>query len=374
MCVSVDLSVFLCASVCVSVCASQCLCVSISVHVEKAGLKLNIQKTKIMASGPITSWQIDGETMETVTDFIFLGSKITADGDYSHEIKRCLLLERKAITNLDGILKIRGITLPTKVCLVKAIVFPVVMYGWIWELDYKESWALKNWCFWTLMLEKTLESPLDCKAIQPVHPKGDQSWIFIGRTDAEAETPILWLPDAKSWVIGKDPDAGKDWRQEEKGMTEDEMVGWHHWLNGHEFEWALVVGDGQGSLSCCSPWGCKELNMTEWLNWAELKVMRRRTGEYGRKTEGFALGWRLRKQRVEDRNDCYDKIIIHLLIGFQCLVHFPSKIVLNCCALSPILSWHLKFYIVSSHEQALTLKCFSFFSTNSHFFLIQVLP
>ena len=166
------------------------------------------------------------------------------------------------------------------------------------------------------MLEKTLESPLDCKEIQPVHPKGDQSWIFIGRTDAEAETPILWLPDEKSWVTGKDPDAGKDWRQEEKGTTEDEMVGWHHWLNGHEFEWALVVGDGQGSLSCCSPWGCKELNMTEWLNWAELKVMRRRTGEYGRKTEGFALGWRLRKQRVEDRNDCYDKIVLHRRTNF----------------------------------------------------------
>ena len=107
---------------------------------------------------------------------------------------------------------------------------------WMWELDYKESWALKNWCFWTVVLEKTLESPLDCKEIQPVHPVGDQSWVFIGRTDAEAETPVLWPPDVKSWLIGKDPDAGKDWGQEEKGMTEDEMVGWHHRLNGHEFE------------------------------------------------------------------------------------------------------------------------------------------
>ena len=106
---------------------------------------------------------------------------------------------------------------------------------WMWELDYKESWALKNWCFWFVVLEKTLESPLDCKEIQPVHPKGDQSWVFIGRTDAEAETPVLWPPCAKSWLIGKDPDAGKDWRQEEKGTTEDEMVGWHNWLNGHEF-------------------------------------------------------------------------------------------------------------------------------------------
>ena len=121
-------------------------------------------------------------------------------------------------------------------------------------LYYKESWTLKNWCFWTVMLEKTLESPLDCKEIQPVHPKGNKSWIFIGRTDAEAETPILWSPDAKNWLIWKDPDTGKDGRQEEKGITEDEMVGWHHRLNGHEFEQALWVGDGQGSLACCSPW------------------------------------------------------------------------------------------------------------------------
>ena len=125
----------------------------------------------------------------------------------------------------------------------------------MWELDHKESCALKNWCLWTGMLEKTLESPLDCKEIQPVHPKGDQSWVFIGRTDAEVETPILWPPHAKSWLIGKDPDAGKDWGQEEKGKTEDEMVGWHHRLNGHEFEQAPGVGDGQGGLACCSPWG-----------------------------------------------------------------------------------------------------------------------
>ena len=137
---------------------------------------------------------------------------------------------------------------------------------WMWELDYKESQALKNWCFWTVVLEKTLESPLDCKEIQPVHPKGDQSWIFIGRTDAEAETPILWLPDAKNWLIEKDPDAGKDWRLEEKGMMEDDMVGWHSWLNGHEFEQALGVGDGQGGLACCCPWDCKG-DATDWLNW-----------------------------------------------------------------------------------------------------------
>ena len=154
-----------------------------------------------------------------------MNPKITSDGDCSHEIKRCLLLGRKVMTNLDSIFKSRGITLPTKVRLVKAVVFPVVMYGW--ELDCEESWVPKNWCFWDVVLEKTLESPLDCKEIQPVHPKGGQSWVFIGRTDAEAETPVLWPPDVKNWVIWKDPDAGKDWRWE-KRMTEDEMVGWHH--------------------------------------------------------------------------------------------------------------------------------------------------
>ena len=137
----------------------------------------------------------------------------------------------------------------------------------MWALGYKESWAPKNWCFWTVLLEKTLENPLDCKKIQPVHPKGNQSWIFIGRTDAEAEAPILWPPDAKNWLIGKDPDAGKDWRREVKGTTEDEMVGWHHWLDGHEFEQAQGVGDGQGGLACCSPWGHKESDTTERLNW-----------------------------------------------------------------------------------------------------------
>ena len=175
--------------------------------------------------------------METVRDFILGGSKITADGDCSPEIKRCLLLGRKVMTNLDSILKSRDITLPTKVCLMKAMVFPHIAFlKAIWELDYKESWAPKNWCFWTMVLEKTLESPLDCKEIQPVHPKGDQSWVFIGRTDVEAETPILWPPDGKNWLIWKDPDAGKYWRQLEKRTTEDEMATWHHRLNGHEFE------------------------------------------------------------------------------------------------------------------------------------------
>ena len=168
---------------------------------------------RIMASGPITSSQIDGETMETVTNFISLGSKITADGDCSHEITSRLLLGRKTMTNLDSIWKSRDITLPTNVCLVKAIVFPVITSSHVcmWELDHKESWVPKNWCFWIVVLDKTLESPLDCKEIQPVHPKGNQFWILIGRTDAEAETPILWPPDVKNWLIWKDPDAGKDW-------------------------------------------------------------------------------------------------------------------------------------------------------------------
>ena len=144
---------------------------------------------------------------------------------------------------------------------------------WMWDLNHKEGWALKNWCFWTVVLKRTLESPLDCKKIKPLNPKGNQSWIFIGRTDAEGETPILWPPDVKNRLIGKDPDAGKDWSQEEKGMTEDEMVGWHHQLNGHAFEQAPGVGDGQGSLSCCSPWVCQGSDMTEWLNWLTQNII-----------------------------------------------------------------------------------------------------
>ena len=186
---------------------------------KKVGLKLNIQKTKIMASSPITSWQIDGETVETVSGFIFGGSKITADGDCSLEIKRRLILGRKVMTNLDSILKSRDITLPAKVCLVKALVFSS-SHVRMWELDYKESWAPKNWCFWIMVLEKTLESPLDCKEIQPFHPKGDQSWIFIGRTDVEAETPVLRPPDAKSWLFW--------WKRLKVGEGDDRM----RWLAG----------------------------------------------------------------------------------------------------------------------------------------------
>ena len=140
----------------------------------------------------------------------------------------------------------------------------------MWELDYKESRVLKNWCFWNVVLEKTFESPLSYKEIQPVHPKGDQSRIFIGRTDAEAGTPILWPPDVKNWLIGKDSDAGKDWRREEKVTAEDEMVGWHHWLDENGFGYTPGVGDRQGGLACCSPWGHTELDRTEWLTWTEL--------------------------------------------------------------------------------------------------------
>ena len=179
---------------------------------------------------------INGETTETVRDFILGSSKITTDGDCSHEIKRCLLLGGKAVTNLDSILKSRHYFTnkgPSS-----------QSYGFsrshvqMWELDYKESWAPKTWWFWTLVLEKTLENPLDYKKIQPVLTKGNQYWIFIGIADAEAETPILWPPDAKNWLVWKDPDAGKDWRQEEKGRTEDKIIEWLHWLDGHECEQA----------------------------------------------------------------------------------------------------------------------------------------
>ena len=200
----------------------------------KVGLKLNIHKTKTMVSSPITSQQIEGKKAEAVTDFIFLGAKITADSDCNHEIKDLALWKESYDKPRQCIKKQRHYFANTGLS--------SQSYGfsgshvWMWELDYKESWEPKNWCFWSVVLVKTLESPLDYKEIEPVHPKGNPSWIFIGRTDGEAETPVIWPPDAKSWLIWKDPDAEKDWRQEEKGMTEDEMGGWHHWLNSHEFE------------------------------------------------------------------------------------------------------------------------------------------
>ena len=180
-----------------------------------------------MASGPITSWQIDRVTMETVRNFILRGSKVTTDGDCSHEIKRHFAPWKKSYDQHRQHVKNWRHSFANKCPSSQSYGFSC-SHVWMWDVDYKERWALKNWCFWTVVLEKTLESPLDCKEIQPVHPKGNQSFIFIGRTDAEAETPILWPHDTKNWLIGKDPDAVKDWRQEEKGMTEDEMVGWHH--------------------------------------------------------------------------------------------------------------------------------------------------
>ena len=186
-----------------------------------------------------------------LTNFIILGSKITVDSDWCHEIKTCLLLSydkpRQHIKKERHYSDDKGPSSQS--------------YGfsssqaWIWELDHKEGWVLKNWCFWTVVLEKTLQSPLNYKGIKPVNPKGNQPWIFIGRTDAEAEAPIFWLPAMKSQLIGKVPDAGKDRRQEEKGVTEDKIVGGHRWLNGQEFEQALGDDEGQGSLVCCSPWG-----------------------------------------------------------------------------------------------------------------------
>ena len=207
------------------------------------------------------------------------GSKIIADGDCRHEIKRRLLLGRKVMINLDSILKSRDITLPTKVYL--------ALTRRMWELDCEEGWAPKNWCFWTGVLEKTLESPLDCKEIQPVHSEGDQPWVFFGRNDAKAETPVLWPRHVKSWLTGKDSDAGRDWGQEEKGMTEDEIAGWHHWLDGCESERTPGLGDGQEGLACCNSWGLKELDTTEQLNWTDVCLVNRRVKE---QTPGIVSG------------------------------------------------------------------------------------
>ena len=210
----------------------------------------------------------------------FWGSKITADGDCNHQIKRRLLLGRKVMTNLDSILKSRDITLPTKVHLVKAMVFPVVMYGckhWtVKKAEHRKIDAFELWC-WRRPLRVPWSVPQDLSPLGWTGPKGDQSWVFIGKTDAEAETPVLWPPHGKSWLIGKYPDAGRDWGQEEKGMTENEVVGWHHWLDGHEFEQTPGVGDGQGGLACCNSWGRKESDTTEQLNgltdWLHFDIM-----------------------------------------------------------------------------------------------------
>ena len=207
--------------------------------------------------GSIRSWQIVREKVEIVTDFIFLGSKITVDGYCRNTFKRCLLLGRKADKPRQPIKKQRH-HFADKGPYSQSYGFSC-SHVWMWELDHKEGWVLKNWCFWTVVLEKTLESPLDCKEIQRVHSNGDQYWIFIERTDAEAKDPILWPPDVKNWIIGKDPD---------KGMTEDEMVGWHHWLKGHEFEQALGVGDGRESWHAAVHRIAKSwTRLSNWMNW-----------------------------------------------------------------------------------------------------------
>ena len=210
------------------------------------------------------------ETTETVTDFVFLGSKIIANGDCSHEIKRKVMEEKlwkKSYDQPKQHIKTQRHCFADKGPSSRSYGFSS-SHIWMWELNHEENWVPKNWYFWSVVLEKTLESPLDYKEIQPVHPKGNQSWIFIGGTDDEAETPVLWPPDAKNWLIWKDSDVEKDWRREDKGTTEDEMVGWHHWLNGHEFEQAPGVGDGQGSLGTAIHGVAK--NWTRLSNWTEL--------------------------------------------------------------------------------------------------------
>ena len=223
---------------------------------------------KIMVSSPITSCQIDRETKETMTDFIFLGSKITADGDCSHEIKRHLVLGREAMTNLDSILKSRDITLPPKVHLVKTMVFPVVTYGWeSWTIEKAECRridAFKLWCWRRLLRVPWTARRSNQSILKDISPRCSLVGLML-----KLELQYFGPPDAKSWLIWKDPDAGKDWGQDEKGTTEDEMVGWHHRFNGHGFGWTPGDGDGQGGLACCSSWGCIELDMTERLNWTE---------------------------------------------------------------------------------------------------------
>jgi len=217
----------------------------------------------------------------------------------------------------------------------------------MWELDYKESWVPKNWCFWTVVLEKTLESPLDYKEIKPVNSKGNQSWIFIGRTDDEAEAPVLWVPDAKNWLIRKDPDAGQDWGQKEKGTTEDEMVGWYHRLYGHKLEQAPGVGDGQGSLVCCSPWGCKELDTTESLIRTELNPLQYSGLENSMGSQRVRHGWATFTFTIHF-------LILALFRGNSPFEHVPSlacswNTLLKLLCLCTTLVYSFIFGVIGSH-------------------------
>ena len=224
-----------------------------------------------MVSGPITSWEIDEETVETMADFIFLGSKITADGDCSYEIKRCLLLGRKVMTNLESILKRRHIILPTKVHLVKAMVFPVVMYGCeSWTVKKAECWridAFELWCWRRLLRVPWTERRSNQSILKEISP-GISLEVMMLKLKLQYFGHLMWRADSL-----EDSDAGRDWGQEEKGKPEDEMAGWHDWLDGLESEWTPGVCDGQGGLACCDSWGRKESDTTEWLNWTELEYL-----------------------------------------------------------------------------------------------------
>ena len=237
---------------------------------EKVGLKLNIQKTKIMASGPTTSWEIDGETVEEVSDFMFWGSKIMADGDCSHEIKRRLLLGRKVMTSLNRILKSRDITLPTKVHLAKVMVFPVVMYGcesWtVKKAEHRRIDAFELWCWRRLLRVPWTARRSNQSILKEINPGCSLEGLML-KLKLQDFGHLIRRVDSLEM---SSPDAGRDWEQEEKGTTEDEMVGWHHRLDGCEFEWTPGIGDGQGGPACCNSWGHKESDMTERLNWTEL--------------------------------------------------------------------------------------------------------
>ena len=236
---------------------------------EKVGLKLNIPKTKIMASGPITSWEIDGETVETGSDFIFLGSKITAGGDCSHEIKRRLLLGRKLMTNLDSIFKSRAITLPTKVRLVKAMVFPVIMYGcesWtVKKAEHQRIDAFELWCWRRLLRLPWTARRSNQSILKEISPGISLEGMML-KLKLQYFGYLMWRVDSLEKTLMLGGIGG----QEEKGTTEDEMAGWHHWLDGRGSGWTPGVVDGQGGLACCDSWGCKESDTTEWLNWTEL--------------------------------------------------------------------------------------------------------